>query len=84
MKNIEELSVLPDEKLRMVNGGDGGAIYGKDIEPDGQSVEIAFTKAPQDSNGGAIYYGSSGSQQFCEITFVNNTAGQSGGAVVSK
>ena len=66
----------------MVNGGDGGAIYGKDIDPDWQPVEITFIEAPPSSNGGAIYFGSPEPQQFCEIHFVNNKAGQSGGAIM--
>lgn len=88
MNNLKDTIILPDEKLMQVNGGDGGAIYGKDIDvnPDLQTVEITFTKAPQGSNGGAVYYGSHEPQpqQFREITFVSNNAGQSGGAIVTK
>ena len=82
MNMIEKLNILPDEKLRLVNGGDGGAIYGKDIDSDWQPVGITFTEATPSSNGGAIYFGSPESKKFCEIHFVNNKAGQSGGAIM--
>lgn len=51
---------LTDEALRLVNGGNGGAIYGKDLKPDSEQtfIEVTFIEAPSNTSGGVIYYGS--------------------------
>lgn len=60
----EAICILSKEKLRQVSGGDGGAIYGKNLKPDSEQtfVEITFVEAPPGTSGGAIYFGSAEQQ----------------------
>ena len=62
MQNFIERDNLTDESLRLVNGGDGSAIYGKDLKPDSEQtfIEVTFIEAPPSTSGGAIYYSSEG------------------------
>ena len=86
MKTFEEINALKGEEISLVTGGDGGAIYGKDLKPDPerQTVEVTFMTPAPGSNGGAIYTGDPEPQQYIGgIVFVGNTPGQSGGAIIN-
>ena len=86
MKTFEEINALKEEEISLVTGGDGGAIYGKDLKPDSerQTVEVTFTTHAPGSNGGAIYTGDPEPQQYIGgIVFVGNTSDQSGGAIIN-
>lgn len=86
MKTFEKINALKEEEILPVTGGDGGAIYGKDLKPDSerQTVEVTFTTIAPGSDGGAIYTGSPEPQQYIGgIVFISNTSAQSGGAIIN-